>query len=148
MGTIKRAAIGGVTNASTVLTGINHITLATEKLTESIEFYAALGFVPHVRWEKGAYLSLNELWLCLSKGKVNSKHDYSHLAFSIEKSEFEKMRSFLSANGAKEWQKNISEGNSIYFLDPNGHKLEVHVGDLESRLSELRKNPYVGMEWL
>ena len=131
-----------------MLTSLNHITLATDNLTESIEFYSDLGFTPHVRWDGGAYLSLNEFWLCLSKGNVDPKNDYSHLAFSVENEKFEKVRSLIKTKGIAEWQENTSEGKSIYFLDPSGHQLEVHIGGLKSRLTELRKKPYNGLVWL
>ena len=36
-------------------------------------------------------------------------------------------------SGIKEWQKNWTKGHSFYFVDPNGHKLENHVSDLETR---------------
>jgi len=88
------------------------------------------------------------LWLCLSKGSVDSKNDYSHLAFSVETDGFEKIRSLLNTKGVAEWQENTSEGKSIYFLDPSGHKLEAHVGGLESRLTELKKKPYNELVWL
>lgn len=39
------------------------------------------------------------------------------------------------------------EGASFYFLDPDGHKLEVHVGDLQSRLATCRHKPYPGMRF-
>ena len=130
-----------------MLTGLNHITLATENISESIEFYSSIGFKLHVRWEKGAYLSLSDLWFCLSKSRVDSNDDYSHIAFSICDSDFEKLRSFLKSNKVQEWQENSSEGKSIYFLDPNGHKLEAHIGGLESRLKELKEKPYNQMVW-
>lgn len=40
-----------------------------------------------------------------------------------------------------------SEGQSFYFLDPDGHKLELHVGDLASRLVQCREKLYFGMRF-
>lgn len=42
---------------------------------------------------------------------------------------------------------NKSEGQSFYFLGPDGHKLELHVGDLVSRLAQCREKPYSGMRF-
>ena len=50
--------------------------------------------------------------------------------------------------GVTEFQENRTEGASLYFLDPDGHKLEVHVGDLESRLRAARTKPGEGLELL
>lgn len=131
-----------------MLTGLNHITLATKDISESIEFYISLGFEAHVRWGSGAYLTLQDLWLCLSKGNVDHKTDYIHISYSVEESNFDELRSNLLKKSIKEWQENMSEGKSMYLLDPSGHKLEVHVGSLTSRLNELKDKPYKGMEWL
>jgi hypothetical protein len=46
-----------------------------------------------------------------------------------------------------EWKSNRSEGDSFYFLDPDGHQLEAHVGSLESRLAQCRLRPYAGMRF-
>jgi len=54
----------------------------------------------------------------------------------------------LQAHGVREWRDNISERNSFYFLDSDGHKLEIHVGDLASRLEACRRQPYADMEIL
>ncbi|MBB5609464.1 catechol 2,3-dioxygenase-like lactoylglutathione lyase family enzyme [Janthinobacterium sp. S3M3] len=40
---------------------------------------------------------------------------------------------------------NRSEGDCLYFLDPDGHQLEAHVGGLATRLVACHKAPYDGM---
>ncbi|TMP28375.1 hypothetical protein CWB99_11700 [Pseudoalteromonas rubra] len=63
-----------------MITGLNHITLAVSDLQQSIHFYMdVLGFTGHVKWETGAYLSVGELWLCLSSDTPCPKTDYTHL---------------------------------------------------------------------
>ena len=47
-----------------------------------------------------------------------------------------------------QWKENSSEGRSLYFTDPDGHKFEVHVGDLQSRLTNLENEPYKNLKWL
>lgn len=44
------------------------------------------------------------------------------------------------------WKENKSEGASIYTLDPDHHKLEIHAADLKSRIEHMKKNPYPGMK--
>ncbi len=56
-------------------------------------------------------------------------------------------RQKLRNNGVIEWQQNQSEGDSFYFLDPDGHQLEAHVGSLSSRLAECKERPYKGMQF-
>ena len=132
-----------------MLKGLNHITLAVSDLQVSLDFYQSLlGFTGHVKWDKGAYLTLGELWLCLALGNVDDKSDYSHIAFSIEQESFEGLSRQLNAAGVKQWKINHSEGSSLYILDPDGHRLELHVGDLASRLENLKTKPYQGMQWL
>ncbi|WP_159065009.1 hypothetical protein [Thaumasiovibrio subtropicus] len=41
---------------------------------------------------------------------------------------------------------NRSEGQSLYLLDPDGHKLELHVGDLNSRLAHITEVSYPGLQ--
>jgi len=41
---------------------------------------------------------------------------------------------YLIAAGIKQWKDNSSEGKSIYILDPDNHKIELHVGNLWSRV--------------
>ncbi len=131
-----------------MITGLNHITLAVSDLKQSLRFYTqAVGLTFEVSWEKGAYLSMGSLWLCLSVDTPCEKSDYTHIAFSVEAQDFKKCRDALEQHGVVEWKDNKSEGESFYFLDPDGHKLEIHVGDLKSRLASLKTNPYQNMRW-
>lgn len=129
--------------------GMNHLTLTVSDLDRSLAFYVdVLGFKGEVRWEKGAYLSYQNLWLCLSLGKPKPSQDYSHIAFTFSSEEMKKVTSYPVFEQVVLWQKNNSEGDSIYLLDPDGHKLELHDGSLESRLAALKTAPYEGLIWL
>lgn len=131
-----------------MLTGLNHLTFTVRHLNRALLFYRdVLGFHHHVSWLRGAYLSIDSLWLCLAVGDPRPSQDYSHAALSIGADDFQAMRGKLLAAGVREWQPNTSEGASMYFLDPDGHKWELHVGDLQSRLNSLRVQPYEGLEW-
>ena len=132
-----------------MLKGLNHITIAVSNLEQSLLFYSdLLGMKAHVRWDKGAYLSLGDLWICLSCDEVSPARDYSHLAFDIAEQDFPAFATKLCQADVKQWKQNKSEGQSLYFLDPDGHQLEVHSGDLQSRLDSLKTMPYSGLIWL
>jgi len=132
-----------------VLTGLNHLTLAVSHLPTSIDFYRnSLGFKLKASWDAGAYLTLGDLWLCLSlddekEGVLIS--GYTHYAFSISQQDFASFKALLESKGVQSWKDNKSEGDSFYFLDTDGHKLEAHVGDLVSRLEKCRLAAYAGM---
>ncbi|WP_299999987.1 fosfomycin resistance glutathione transferase [uncultured Cedecea sp.] len=131
-----------------MLTGLNHLTLAVSSLERSLAFYQQyLGMQCHASWETGAYLSCGGLWLCLSYDNQagSRRHDYTHYAFSINEANFSHMVSRLKAAGVVCWKDNRSEGKSFYFLDPDNHQLELHVGTLESRLAACREKPYYQM---
>lgn len=132
-----------------MISGLNHITLAVSNLERSLGFYIdILGFKGHVKWDSGAYLSVGEIWLCLSRDEPCSKADYTHIAFDISPNDFKAFSSRVLSSGVEVWKQNKSEGQSLYILDPDGHKLEVHVGSLGSRLEALHSKPYSGLVWL
>ncbi|WP_333606706.1 fosfomycin resistance glutathione transferase [Arsukibacterium sp.] len=132
-----------------MLQGLNHITIAVSDLARSLAFYTELlGMTAHVRWDAGAYLSLGDVWFCLSCDKVAPGRDYSHIALDIAAKDFTAFVTRLRQAGVTEWKQNSSEGQSLYFLDPDGHKLEVHCGSLQTRLNALKNKPYSGLVWL
>lgn len=129
-----------------MLKGLNHITIAVSDLQRSLHFYRdLLGLTCKVEWADGAYLSCADLWLCLSVDKVQPAQDYTHLAFDVAEEDFATMVARLQRHPVCLWKENKSEGASLYLLDPDGHKLELHVGDLASRLVAMRAKPTVDM---
>lgn len=131
------------------VSGLNHITLAVAELERSLTFYRdVLGCAVRAVWPDGAYLEAGPFWICLSRDDLarNSPHpDYSHIAFSVPGDEFAEMSERIQA-ACFVWRENRSEGDSTYFLDPDGHKLEIHVGTLETRLAHYRNNPAKGVQ--
>ena len=130
------------------INGLSHITLAVANLDRSLAFYRdVLGCRVRAIWADGAYLDAGPLWLCLSRdviAKARQRRDYSHIAFSIGESGYATMRDRLTAQCIV-WKQNTSQGASTYFLDPDGHRLEIHLGTLETRLSRYRDNPFEGL---
>ncbi|RZJ37111.1 MAG: glutathione transferase [Brevundimonas sp.] len=123
------------------VTGLNHLTFAVSDLERSITFYRdLLGFDQRAIWATGAYLEAGSLWLCLSLDEAARREprpDYTHAALTVDAAAFETLSARVRT-AATLWKDNRSEGASLYFLDPDGHRLELHVGDLESRLADYR----------
>ncbi len=124
-----------------MITGLNHITLAVSDLERSFQFYReVLQFKPQCKWSKGAYFLVGDLWFCLNVDPSRVPQiDYTHYAFSVSESDFPEMEQRILASGAKVFQENKSPGKSLYFLDPDGHKLEIHAGTLQDRLHTMRE---------
>ena len=136
-----------------MVTGLSHITFAASNLERSIRFYADLvGLKLLVRWDQGAYLTAGSFWIGLTLDKAapeaTNNSSYTHLAFTVPPEQFHALRKKLLCNDAEEWQPNSSPGESFYFLDPDGHKLEIHARTLPDRLASLRENPKPGTVWL
>jgi catechol 2,3-dioxygenase-like lactoylglutathione lyase family enzyme len=131
------------------LRGINHITLAVRDLDRALHFYVdRLGSRLRARWARGAYLEAGSLWLCLEldeRASARPSIDDSHIAFTVDAADFDAVAQAIRESDAALWKENRSEGASLYFCDPDGHKLEIHVGDLGSRLQACRDRPYDGM---
>lgn len=136
-----------------MLQSLNHLTLAVSNLQTSVNFWRdLLGLSLHAQWDTGAYLTCGDLWLCLSFDETRDyvppeKSDYTHYAFSVAPEDFDAFSHKLGQAGVTVWKINKSEGASFYFLDPDGHKLELHVGDIAARLAACREKPYAGMRF-
>jgi glutathione S-transferase fosA5 len=129
-----------------MVTGLNHVTISAADLDRAFRFYSeVLGLRPIARWYTGAYLTAGDFWICLTLESELADRPlsptYDHIGFTVSPSDYQRLCLRLIDAGAQQWQENQSEGDSFYFLDPDGHKLEIHVGDLASRMETLRQTP-------
>ena len=134
-----------------MINGINHVTLAVNNIDKAFKYYKdILGLKPVVKWKNGEYFCAGDTWIALNqdtKVSETKRLDYSHIAFTCSSSDFQVLKSRLLDYGCVEWTKNESEGDSFYFLDPDGHKFEIHVGDLRSRLKDMKENPWTTFDY-
>lgn len=125
-----------------MVNGINHITLSVRSLSESFAFYKeVLGFKPLMKKPRSAYFLAGDLWFCIEEDpavRPGELPEYTHFAFGADQDSFKVIRQKILDANVKIFKNNTSEGDSIYFVDPNGHKLEIHVGDWKSRLADYR----------
>lgn len=116
--------------------------MSVRSLSESFEFYRnILGFKPLMRKQKSAYFLAGDLWFCIEEdpaARAQALPEYTHIAFSVNQNDFQTVANKIRAANTPVFKDNKSEGDSIYFLDPTGHKLEIHVGNWKSRLQAYR----------
>lgn len=132
-----------------MISGINHLTFAVRELDRSIAFYRdLLGCALVAQWPEGAYLTAGTLWIALvvdSETRSGPLPEYTHAAFTVSREGLAHFTERLTRAQVKVWQQNVSEGDSLYILDPDGHKLELHVTGLQERLSWCRAHPFPGL---
>lgn len=118
---------------------INHITLAVTNLDRSFAFYRdTMEAKPIMRSHTSAYLELYGLWIALVAAERTTpigKDCYTHLAFTAPDSLYRKLLRLVAAGSLPTWQETSTEGDSIYFLDPDGNKLELHKTTLKDRIA-------------
>ena len=121
-----------------MINGINHITFGVSDLRASLKFYVDLLQLQLIaKWDEGAYLKAGDQWIALNVDNIflnPNSQNASHIAFNVNEKDFEAMKSRLEMYGVKKYKENTSEGPSFYFLDPDGHRLEIHSSTLENRI--------------
>ena len=129
-----------------MITSMNHITLAVRDIEKASTFYHdVLGLKLLAKWDKGAYFLVGHdehgFWFCLNVDEKRQPNPcYTHYAFSVDQENFELMSAKIISSGAQVFKDNTSPGSSLYFLDPDGHKLEIHVGNWHTRIEAKKAN--------
>lgn len=133
----------------TRITGLNHLNLSVSNLEVSFDFYTQkLKFQPLAKWKRGAYFLAGDFWFTLSFNPnrlPKARSGYTHYAFSVSQTDLDYYRQNIEQLNLKLWQENTSEGDSLYLLDPDNHKLELHVGNWQTRLEAIKENSYEEM---
>lgn len=122
--------------------GINHLLFSVSILENSIEFYKNVFDAKLlVKGRSTAYFDLDGIWLALNVEKDIPRDEinksYTHIAFSIDVEEFDKMYEKLrglNVNILSGRPRDERDKKSIYFTDPDGHKFEFHTGTLKDRM--------------
>jgi glutathione S-transferase fosA5 len=143
-----------------MITAMNHITLGVVDIEKSFAFYRdVLELKPLVKWDKGAYFLVgfsdparqeSSFWFCLNVDEKRLPNPcYTHYAFSVLEKDFDNITKKIQQAGASVFKENTSPGKSLYFLDPDGHKLEIHIGSYIDRVNTKKVDlgSWKNVEW-
>ncbi|MCC2088523.1 FosB/FosD family fosfomycin resistance bacillithiol transferase [Mammaliicoccus sciuri] len=126
-----------------MIRSINHICYSVSNLNESIYFYKDIlcGDLLLIG-ETTAYFDIGGLWVALNEEKDIPRNEiqysYTHTAFTIDESEYNSWYRWLKKNNVNILEgrtRDVRDKKSIYFIDPDGHNLELHTGTLENRMN-------------
>jgi len=135
-----------------MIKGMNHVTLAVTDIERSFDFYHNLiGLKPLVKWHRGAYFLLEDgFWFCLNVDQNRiAAPCYTHYAFSVAADDFDATSERIVEAGVHVFKENTSPGESLYFLDPDGHKLEIHASNWRDRVAAKKADlgPWRDVQW-
>ncbi|MGX9668089.1 metallothiol transferase FosB [Staphylococcus shinii] len=134
-----------------MIQSVNHITYSVSDINKSTAFYQdILKAEILVESDETVYFTLGGLWLALNEEKDIPRNEiqylYTHMAFTIDEHTFDEWYQWLKDNDVNILEgrnRDIRDKKSIYFTDPDWHKLELHTGTLQDRLDYYKEDPFI-----
>ena len=124
--------------------GLSHITFIckdierTAKMFKGVfgaeEVYCSGNKTFSISREK--FLQVANIWIAIMEGEPVEK-TYNHIAFQVNNKELEEFEAKVLSFGLTILpgrKREDAEGRSLYFYDYDNHLLELHTGDLRTRL--------------
>jgi len=132
-----------------MINGINHITISVKNIDTAFSFYKEiLCLKPVMKSNRSAYFLAGKIWIALDqKEDYVPSENYSHICFNVKKGQYKTFVEKIKKNELKEWQKNETEGDSLYILDDSGNKLEIHFSTLNERVKYGKKHFGKDVKW-
>src|SRR5918999_6590684 len=114
--------------------GLDHVAIAVDDVDRAARFYAdVLGLErAHEAWDVPVVMAANGTGVAifdkaLHPGGGDGLPDVRilHIAFRVDRAGFERAREELAAQGLEPRFSDHGISHSIYFMDPDGHQLEL-----------------------
>lgn len=131
-----------------MIDGINHITLSVNDIDQAFDFYInILNLKPVMKSGVSFYALAGDTWMAFVREDAEPSASYHHIAFNVAEAEYAPLVEKLKKAGVAQWKENTTEGESFYFLDPSGNRLELHYSNLQNRIDARKAEQGDDVEW-
>lgn len=131
-------------NMNFQIKGLSHITFVCKDLEKTAHMFKHVFGAEEVyssgnkifSISKERFLKVAGLWIAIMEGNPVEK-TYNHIAFQVDDEALSALEERVHSLGLTILQgrkREEAEGDSLYFYDYDNHLLELHTGDLDTRL--------------
>lgn len=124
--------------------GLSHITFVCKDLERTAKMFQGVFGAKEVYCSgnktfsisKEKFLQVANIWIAIMEGEPVEK-TYNHVAFQVSDKELDKFEAKVRSFGLTILpgrKREGAEGRSLYFYDYDNHLMELHTGDLNTRL--------------
>ncbi|HSW75895.1 MAG TPA: FosX/FosE/FosI family fosfomycin resistance hydrolase [Candidatus Saccharimonadales bacterium] len=131
-------------NSQQKIKGLSHITFICKDLEKAAHMFKHIFGAEEVyssgdktfSISKERFFKVAGLWIALMEGSSVEK-TYNHIAFQVDIEDLPELEERVRSLGLTILpgrKRENAEGDSLYFYDYDNHLLELHTGDLDTRL--------------